>query len=465
MIHQKKIIEMIESREYRQHATNKKLWYKPVGNIKYTVNISGVEPVIKMLVNGEEIFEDENEELVKVQEEINEIIGKTAPDQEPADETLSDHPDDSAVEIKCELCSTAYQKDEMAQVGFPVTHDVCQVCAEKITTGDIDISNWYPEPAEEIRIAEDAIPDETLVEQEELPPSEIDTSTTDEELLPEPVISTRICNIKPELAERGKIKIGGKGEERTGKGGKTYRLPIKSDHFTIVTTGKDENGNFIVDQEIMDKIGTNCTELDIMVLYNNPDLIFRTSYAFFNSAKCECRGDGKSAITLKGDVIECNPETCETFKEKACKPNGVLSVILMDAPRVGGVYKFRTTSWNTIRNITSSLDMLKAQTYGQLAGLPLVLTLQPKTVVIPNTSKTTVIYMANIEFKGSMNELLNKTMQIANQNADVMNEIKRIENNAKLMLNEAPSPEECNEIVDEFYPDTKLKEIGANNGS
>ena len=483
MRNQKKIIEVIEGLDYRQHTSNSKLWFKPVGpDSKYGVDMSGMKPVA-FKFEGTDHITDGSEPVIKETTDAINAALKPKPKEDPKEKPAEEKPlpeKQCDRSFKCELCGSVRPMSEKTPVGYPETHGVCTKCTEKITSGKIKVPKWFQKQES---IAVDAIPDEPTNETQAVddfikvqrkandipkstnpnPEPETNEIIADEHKPKLPIkrerVSSRICDIVPELAERGKIKIGGKGEERTGQGGKTYRLPTKSDHFTIVTTAKNNEGDFIVDNQIMDIIGDDCTELDIMVLYNDPDLIFRTSYAFFDSAKCQCRGDGRTAQLANGKLIECNPETCETFQAKGCKPQGVLSVILMDAPRVGGVYKLRTTSWNTIRNITTSLDTIKSLTFGQLAGLPLVLTLKPKTVTIPGTRKTTVIFMANIEFKGSMTELLTTATNIANANANAMDEIKRIENNARLMLNEAPSAEECKDITEEFYPDTVMKEM------
>jgi len=45
-----------------------------------------------------------------------------------------------------------------------------------------------------------------------------------------------IKGLTPQLAERGKIKIGGLGDERKKQGSnETYRLPVKHDYITITT--------------------------------------------------------------------------------------------------------------------------------------------------------------------------------------------------------------------------------------
>lgn len=462
MRNQKKIIEVIEGLEFRQHTTNPKLWFKPVGpDTKYGVDMSGMKPVV-FKFEGTDHITDETEPVIKFTMDAINAALKTKQKEEPTKEEQAE--EDPAKELfKCELCGNNKPVSEKTPVGVPESHYVCKECTEKITSGKIKVDDWFQEQES---IAVDAIQDKPTTEDSASPEQikQEPTPTTEHQILQpavidKPEISNRIHGIDLRPAEIGKIKIGGKGEERIGTGGRKYRLPVKHDHFTVVTTGKDKNGDFIPDEQIMTTLGDHCTEIPITVLFNDPDLIFKTSYAFFDSAKCQCRGDGRIAQKANGEFIECNPKTCETYLAKGCKPHGVLSVVLMDSPRVSGVHVFRTTSWNTINNILSSLDLLFARTYGQLAGLPLILTLQPKTTLIPGTKKTTVIFTVNIDFDGSMSELRNTAMGIAQMNADIMDEIKRIEENAKLMLNEAPSAEECKDITEEFYPDTAIKEL------
>ena len=267
-------------------------------------------------------------------------------------------------------------------------------------------------------------------------------------------ISGTIRGLVPQLCECGKIKIGKKGKMMTSGKGNKFRPPEKMDHFLVTTTAKDDNGDFVPDSEIMGIIGDNCTKLNVTVMYDKPELIFPTSYAMYDSAVCQCRGDGENARDAEGNIIKCNPETCKHAIGKKCKPNGILSVIIEDSPRVGGVYKFRTTGWNSIRNITSALEFIRSLTGGYLAGLPLVLTLQPKTTVIPGTKKTTTIYMVNIEYRGTLTEMREHTIRIATQKATMMDEIARIEEAAFLQIAAPESAEECTDVQEEFYPET-----------
>lgn len=277
-------------------------------------------------------------------------------------------------------------------------------------------------------------------------------------------VSTRkpnrtIRGLTPRLAECGKIKIGKKGEVKTSSRGNQFRAPEKLDHF-IITTMDKENDDFKQDEELMKKVGRydsfggyHCREIPVRLPYDDPSLNFPTSYAFYDSAACQCRGDGVTAITSDGKCIDCDPETCPNIKDKKCKPNGVLSLILDDAPRVGGVYKFRTTGWNSINNIFSSMEFIRGLTNGLLAGLPLMLTLTPKHTVIPGTRTSTTIYMVNLEYRGSLQDMVTAIKQTMNTRALMQYSVKDFEKLAEEALALPEAPEECKAIVEEFYPE------------
>ncbi len=88
-----------------------------------------------------------------------------------------------------------------------------------------------------------------------------------------------------------------------------------------------------------------------------------------------------------------------------CRIAGVLSVVIRGAETVGGVWKFRTTSWNSCQSILSSLTLIKGITSGRLAGVPLMLTLSPKTGTTPK-GESVKIYIVSIEYKGTPEELM-----------------------------------------------------------
>lgn len=268
-----------------------------------------------------------------------------------------------------------------------------------------------------------------------------------------PKFMSGIKGMGTQLCECGKIKIGMKGASKTSGSGNTFRMPTKLDHFLVTTTAKTAADDFEEDKEIMGILGDNCTAIPVVLLYDEPTFNFMTSLAYYDSAKCQCRGDGETALTHEGKHVECNPEKCKHAIAKKCKPNGILSVVLQDAPRVGGVWKFRTTGWNSIKNLMNSIEFIHGLTGGRLAGLPLTLTLQPKSTVIPGTKTNTTIYMVNLEYKGTIGELVQKA--VARPTSP--EQIAKLEAKASEMLAMPESCDECMDVQEEFYPETVME--------
>lgn len=267
-----------------------------------------------------------------------------------------------------------------------------------------------------------------------------------------------IKGISAQLPERWKIKIGGHGEKRKSKTGKEYRLPVKYDHIKICTLEKDENDNYIVDKELMQKVGNPPDKPQVispvLFLYNEPDLNFFTAYRRYENKVCVCMGDGEKAKKLpSGEEIPCNPFTCEYAIKGYCKPNGILSVVFPDAP-LGGVAKFRTTSWNSIRSIYSGLCYFHQLAGGRLTGIPFALKLNKKTSEVEG--KLRDVYFLSIEFRGDIAELRQKALMFAKENAEQLSQLEQAEMQARKKLAFSTPLDEDDEadgeVEDEFYP-------------
>jgi hypothetical protein len=278
-----------------------------------------------------------------------------------------------------------------------------------------------------------------------------------------------IKSLLPRLAEIGKLKIGCKGQKRLSKQGKEYRLPQKLDHFVATKLTKDKSDNFITDEVIMGKIGKNCREIDMILCYDSIEKDFLNSLALYAGRKCICRGDGETAIQqqkipdgkggFKKDKkgydlrepkeVKCAEDGCLFLVNKQCKPNGILSMILPDSGYIGGVHKIRTTSWNSIRNILSSLSVIASQTGGKLAGIPLKL----QIIKMP-TEEHGEIDVLNVAFKGDRKALQNEVKQLIEyrlKNGIDMNKIELLaEKTGVLGDNDEPS-----DVEDEFYFEDK----------
>ena len=281
-----------------------------------------------------------------------------------------------------------------------------------------------------------------------------------------------IKNLHPALTERGKIKIGMKGETRKASSGKSYQLPQKLDHFLVTTLFRDDTGNFKVDKEIMDKLGEKPTTIPIQLLYDDPNLNLQTRYAVYTGRQLWCSGDGETALRLKqgqrareGVRCICERQDPSYEGQDRCKINGTLSVIIDGVPQIGGVWKFRTTSYNTVVGLMSSLALIRRMTGGILAGIPLQLTLSPKTVTSPADGKVQTVFVVGIEYHGTADELQAIGYDTANKNAIHAVKIETLEQEARKLL-AAPADkvfasDDEDDLIDEFYPGQVLEDAPA----
>jgi hypothetical protein len=277
-----------------------------------------------------------------------------------------------------------------------------------------------------------------------------------------------IKNIMPKLAEVGKIKIGRKGELKKSKQGKDFRLPQKDDHFTITGLSRDANDDFIPDKKLMKVVGDNTeqrpdhlTELPIRLLYDDIELNFQTRLACFKGVNCWCSGDGEVAGRvdertgeLKNVKCPCERQSPEYKGQDKCKATGVLSVVLDGVSVVGGVWKFRTTSYNSVVNILSSMTFIKSLTGGVLAGLPLYLVVAPKTVNIPGGGGVTTVFIVRVEYRGTAESLTEIGYKEAERREVARIKMDDIESRARLLLDKPIDKDEERDIADEFYPET-----------
>jgi hypothetical protein len=276
-----------------------------------------------------------------------------------------------------------------------------------------------------------------------------------------------IKNLTPRPAEKGRIKIGGLGDERKKKDGSgTYMLPVKYDHFEIVTMQRDAAGRFIKDSALMDRLMQaqnvqKLLEIPIRLLFDDPDLNFFTRYAAYSGKSIWCSGDGEEAQRIGKDgkfsPVQCPCEHLEaTYAGQIkCKPLGNLRCLIEGVDRVGGIWSFRTTSWNTVNAILSSMALIRTITGGPLAGIPLKMVLAPKTVNTPD-GKSMVAYIVSLEYRGAEEKLAELGYEIARRRAEHQIRMDMVEVEArKLLVAPHQEPVELQaETAAEFYPDT-----------
>jgi hypothetical protein len=109
-----------------------------------------------------------------------------------------------------------------------------------------------------------------------------------------------------------------------------------------------------------------------------------------------CRGDGETALArvettsskrgAKGEIISkllempCNPDRCPCYQRGYCRRVMNLQFLLPDCPGFG-VYQLDTSSFYSIVNINSSLELIRG-VCGRLAMIPLSLKLVEQEVLV-----------------------------------------------------------------------------------
>jgi hypothetical protein len=307
-----------------------------------------------------------------------------------------------------------------------------------------------------------------------------------------------IKNLPRQAAERGKIKIGGLGDERKKQGkSETYRLPVKYDSFIITTMEKDEAGRFMADRDLMSAFDSEggpkipagpykglplIKEIPIRLLHDDNELNFPTRLARYQGSRCWCSGDAEKAFRLddQGKYREV-PCPCERLDpacrdEDRCKHLGTLQCLIDRANRVGGIWKFRTAGKNSVCSIVESMNMIKALTgggqvdsdgrpVGPLAWIPLKMVVSPKSTST-RTGQPVIIHVVRLEFDGLDERLVELGFEIMRKRIDHRMQMGKLQK--QLVAPDQESLEEQKETAEEFFPSrfsTEGEEAGQGAGT
>ena len=269
------------------------------------------------------------------------------------------------------------------------------------------------------------------------------------------------------MSEIGRIKIGGLEDRvRRTSSGKEWQAPVKYEHFVVTTMERDKSGNFVKDEAIHSVIGDSPRELGIRLLYNDIELNFRTELAFYQGKTCLCRGDGEVAQRVDKETGEVTEVACPCSKmneKMGCKPHGLLNCLLEQCTLCGGVHRFATTSWNTIKGIISSLKFISACTGGKIAGLPLKLKYTKKATITKDGQSTTIPVIM-IVYDGNPVQMLEAAIQNEKQRIEAGIRMETLETTVRKELKQLTANTEVldEEEVEEFHPLEEVKENGSN---
>jgi len=288
-----------------------------------------------------------------------------------------------------------------------------------------------------------------------------------------------IKNLRASLAQAGHIKIGGKGEARQSRGGGTYRVPQKHDHFTITTLqreGNDKNGDLITDEKIMSQLAAEYADQDgkirtlpIVVHSDDIDLVFPTAYVSYRGRSIYCRGDGETAERRvyddrgewQGEVktVDC---PCDLLQPDAkgnrrCKYSGALhcSLRVPGQAVAGAVHRWRTTSQISCEQMYGSLLQI-IETVGILKGLPLVLRVRP-VQVDPVGGRPSTVYVCHVELRAeNLQAVQRQALELAQMRGALNNQIAAAQAGSYRAMLQEPgtgSAEDLEAEGEEYYPD------------
>jgi len=266
------------------------------------------------------------------------------------------------------------------------------------------------------------------------------------------LISRNLLKRRPQ--ELGKIKIGGKGAERAGSGGKKFRLPVKYDHFVVTSRARGEDGNFVTDAVVHGHpdVGEKPTELAGVLMYETPEQNYHAEMALY-------RGKTQKVSTCDGDNRTDLGTGKETPCKKAqggeceCKPYGRLHLQLWASGHVMGYHTFRTTSWESVNNIQTALQEIYER-FGSLFMAPVKLVMYPSEdqykadggVKVSTSWKVGLVLAVSMEDAG-------KRMVSAKRQLDLArDELKLIAGEVQKEQRERDM-EEAEDIAGEFFPE------------
>jgi len=202
------------------------------------------------------------------------------------------------------------------------------------------------------------------------------------------------------LHRLGKIRMGIKLQTSEG-----VQYPSPTDYF-------------VCPDEVKKVFGERPKELRIM-FPNEDEKQWASQYlrCYSESGDLICRGDGEMAVAWVETIgrersskykpitkmleMPCNPDRCPCHQQGYCRRIMNLQFLLPDCPGFG-VYQLDTSSFNSIVNINSSLELIRG-VCGRLAMIPLSLKLIEQEVQVEGKKKP--VWVLNLTCPYSLAEI------------------------------------------------------------
>jgi hypothetical protein len=236
--------------------------------------------------------------------------------------------------------------------------------------------------------------------------------------------------------------------------------PTKLDHFVFLRKKKTANRvEWEIDPELTKHYGEQCRDLHIMLIDDDIENVFPSSYAWWTATERKCWGDGVSATRRTTEKPGGQPWTqcgsgCPELSSGQCKPGGDLRFVLADFPRLGSVCRIHTCSYRSIRQIHSALQEIQTFTGGRLAGITARLTVRPEEATYfdrrEKRKRTASIWALSLEVEG---EDMQKLIANLTENARLFAESRKLlGSGGKVFEVVEDEQEQAPEVATEFYP-------------
>jgi len=131
---------------------------------------------------------------------------------------------------------------------------------------------------------------------------------------------------------------------------------------------------FVVPDKVQEVFGEKPKELRIMFPVNSAEVFFEQWYKCYGASMIlKCKGDGERANTWDEEKggMKGIPCPCPKLESGDCKQIGILQFMMPDVDGVG-VWQITTSSKNSIINLNSSIDFIRA-ICGRVNMIPLIL--------------------------------------------------------------------------------------------
>lgn len=207
----------------------------------------------------------------------------------------------------------------------------------------------------------------------------------------------------------GAIRLG---EKRESQGGKTY--PVELEYFKIDPQTPSDVENEKLISEFKNLFGEQPKQIRIMFPVDDTNIFFPQWYKRYGkSTALQCRGDGVEAVCLEekfteglekigthelgNPLVKCNGRECPYFINKKCNIVGTLQVLIPELPGAG-VWQISTSSYNSIINVNSCIDYIKA-VCGRAHLIPLTLERRKQEISHEGKKRNHFILHVNMNFK------------------------------------------------------------------